>query len=213
MTPAELTRALKPGKLTLLKYKVLRILGPWGQYLGRKRLVLIDSRLLSISQAASRQIELAAKCCTNADGARAWILPAAELAAFKNRLKQLPGAEVKNEMRLTMADGPGRDVEWKPPGRGQPFFRRLYCRCPGEAQPRLIQTAGRRNGDRGGSERQCRSSDESQPGVQSGNPERWRAGSGWWGPWVWDESLAGHCAGGVGCQGKSNPTCEVMVPL
>jgi hypothetical protein len=25
--------------------------------------------------------------------------------------------------------------------------------------------------------------------------------------------LAGHCAGGVGCQGKSNPTCEVMVPL
>jgi hypothetical protein len=106
MTPRQLSQRTAPGLLTQLKYRVLRLPGPfWRWYMSRREHILIDSRLLKLTTEAERRIELPNQRSTNAEGMSALILSAEELASLKQQLKGLPGVATANVMRFTTYDG------------------------------------------------------------------------------------------------------------
>ncbi len=106
MKPSELAQYIQPGPLTLLKYKILRLPGPfWGWYMKVREQILVETRLLTLTAEAAQQAELPSECQTNEDGARAWILSAEQLASLKQQLKALSGVSVAHSLSLTTYDG------------------------------------------------------------------------------------------------------------
>jgi len=87
LTPAEATKAFQRGKLTNLKFKLLRMsrhASNW--YMKKRTQIMIESRLMNVSDEASLLGQLPPQSFKNADGMRAWILPPEEWANFKQRL-------------------------------------------------------------------------------------------------------------------------------
>ncbi len=108
LTPAQMQQNMKPGPLTLLKSKVRNLLGPLMRYYHRNRpLITISSSIMKVSDTAAAQTALGAPIQTNADGTRAWILSAAELADLQRQLKTNPGVSNLMSPRIQTGDGFG----------------------------------------------------------------------------------------------------------
>lgn len=109
--PSEWAHYITPGPFTRLKDTALRLLPAsfWRWYMSQREQISIDSRLLTLTTESARRTEPASQCWTNAQGMRAWILSAEDLASLRQQLKNPPGATTANAMRLTTYDG----------GRGQ----------------------------------------------------------------------------------------------
>jgi hypothetical protein len=91
LTPDQMTQAAKPGPLTLLKYKIIRLAGPLMRYYHPNRLnIIISSSILQFST-ASGPPALGAPFITNSDGMSAWILSSSELAVLRRSLKTNSG--------------------------------------------------------------------------------------------------------------------------
>jgi hypothetical protein len=116
LTLAELAHATKPGPLTIIKHKLINLTAPlWRWYHSNRRSIYISSNFLILSTAAAEQTGLGAPTTTNADGLRAWILSPAELDAFRQRLKTLPGASNSFAPAFQTADGSPAQLSMNPP--------------------------------------------------------------------------------------------------
>jgi hypothetical protein len=105
MAPDKLAQSLRVGKLTQLKYRLLRLPGPWRWYTSRKVHILIEMPVMTFSTQAATQASPEGLCLTNGEGMRAWILPPEDLKKWRLQLKGVQGAVVENAMRLTTYDG------------------------------------------------------------------------------------------------------------
>jgi len=106
LTQAEMARLTQPGPLTRLKDKVVILTAPlWRHYWNRQPQILIDSRLLTLSAAATDQTGLGAPVATNTNGMRAWILSRAEMSTFLERLKATPDVQLLSRPRIQTASG------------------------------------------------------------------------------------------------------------
>jgi hypothetical protein len=77
ITPSELAQHLQPGPFTRLKFRILRLPGPfWRWYMNGREQILIETRLLTLPAGATEQVELPSECQTNENGVRAWRLAA-----------------------------------------------------------------------------------------------------------------------------------------
>src|SRR4051812_9644395 len=104
MTSAQLTQTLKPGKWTLLKYKMLRWPGPWRWMGSKKPQIHIETRVVAFPNGTTWQIGRADFCRTNLQGQIAWIATPEQLEKFRGSLKQAR-ADILDVMRVTVADG------------------------------------------------------------------------------------------------------------
>jgi hypothetical protein len=105
MTPDKLARTLKPGKLTLLKYKVLGWPGPWRWMQKPKKAVLIQSRVLAAPKGITLDIEHSILCRTNTDGTRVWIIPPEGLQPLRIQSNSSNGIVERSGARLTLLEG------------------------------------------------------------------------------------------------------------
>lgn len=105
--PSEFSLYITPGPLTRLKYTALRRLPAWfwRWYMSHREQISIDSRLLTLTTEFALRTEPASQCWTNAQGMRAWILSAEDLASLRQQLRNLPGATAAHVLRLTTFDG------------------------------------------------------------------------------------------------------------
>jgi hypothetical protein len=89
-----------------LKNKVMNLTAPlWRRYWNSRPQILIDSSLLAISAGVTEPAGLATPVATNANGMRAWILSAAELSTFQQRLTTISGASFLARPRAQTAAG------------------------------------------------------------------------------------------------------------
>ncbi len=110
MTPVQMAQASRPGPLTQLKYKVMRLAGPLMRfYHSHRPNIHIAANVFTASSIAG-QIDPAAPGLTNADGTRAWILPSQELSVFQQRLKTNSGVRFVSGMNIQTGDGMGAEV-------------------------------------------------------------------------------------------------------
>jgi hypothetical protein len=106
MTPPQLSKSLSPGPFTRLKYRFLRLPGPfWRWYMSGREHIQIESRLVTLTAEAARRNVPLSLCSTNHDGMCAWILSAEELTILKQHIKDLPEATVSNMARISTYDG------------------------------------------------------------------------------------------------------------
>jgi len=135
MTSEALTRASKPGKLTLLKYKVLRWPGPWRWFKSGKTIVQIDARFLAVSNSVPFAVDDLIPCYTNAQGVRAWVVLPDELVRLKQQSKTQPGVDLRDAMRITTIDGGQAQIASMTtiPGSGGAF-----CGSVVDVLPRVI---------------------------------------------------------------------------
>jgi hypothetical protein len=106
MTPPQLSKSLRPGPFTRLKYRFLRLPGPlWRWYMSGREHIQIESRLVTLTAEAARRNVPLSRCSTNHDGMCAWILSAEELTILKQHIKDLPESTVSNMARITAYDG------------------------------------------------------------------------------------------------------------
>jgi hypothetical protein len=105
LTPAQMTQASRPGLLTQLKYKLIRLAGPLMRYYHTHRPnILIAANVFTASPVAG-QTDPDIPGLTNADGTRAWILPPQELSSFRQRLKTNTGISLISGMNIQTRDG------------------------------------------------------------------------------------------------------------
>jgi hypothetical protein len=135
LTQTEMARLTQPGPLTRLKDKVINLTAPlWRRYWNRQPQILVDSRLLTLSDAGTDHTGLGTPVATNTDGMRAWILSPAELSGFLQRLKTTPDASLLSRPRAQTAAGTSARTFFgnccsasrppKAPHRQQPTARR-----------------------------------------------------------------------------------------
>jgi len=105
MTPGKLAQTLRPGKLTLLKFRILRWPGPWRWYVARKRTLKIESQLYTTPNESPLRIEHFTLCSTNAEGLRAWIIPPEEMLALAIECKMSPGVQALGGAAVTTFEG------------------------------------------------------------------------------------------------------------
>jgi hypothetical protein len=93
LTPAELARVTQPGLITRFKNRLMNATAPfWRWYRNRKPRVHVTISLRTQDSWAVNQTGLGRPVATNATGMRAWILTSAELGAWRNTLKSVPGS-------------------------------------------------------------------------------------------------------------------------
>ena len=105
MKPGQLSRRLRPSPFTRLKYLILRLPGAWQLYMSGREHILIESRLVTLASETAQQNAPLARCWTNAEGTRAWVLSARELKSINQQIKSLPGLSVDYRARVTTYDG------------------------------------------------------------------------------------------------------------
>lgn len=106
ITPIELAQSFEVGPLTRLKFKLLRLPGPfWDWYMHGREQILIETRVLTLPSEIAQQVELPPECQTNQQGIRVWRLSAKELTGMKQQLKALPDVSEGDSMRVTTLDG------------------------------------------------------------------------------------------------------------
>lgn len=111
LTVGELARTKQGTPFRRMKDKLMdRIAAHWKSFWSSRPQILIDSRLLTLSKAAADQTGLGSPIATNSDGARAWILSAAELSRFLERLKTIPDTSLVGKPRAQTAAGASANV-------------------------------------------------------------------------------------------------------
>jgi hypothetical protein len=104
--PDKLAQELQPGAWTRLKFRILRLPGPfWKWYMNNREQLLLNARLARLTTEAGKQAAPVSQCQTNREGVRAWILSADEFKSFQQRLKGLPGVDTGDAVSLTTFDG------------------------------------------------------------------------------------------------------------
>jgi hypothetical protein len=104
MTPAQLTQTLKPGKLTRLKYKIMRCPGPWRWFTSHKKQVSIETSVVAIPRGSALPTARESGR-TNLEGELVWIVGPEELKKVKDALSAAPGKDTRTVMHLTTLDG------------------------------------------------------------------------------------------------------------
>ncbi len=105
LTPAQAAQANRPGPLTQLKYKLIRLAGPLMRYFPSHRpQVMINSYIFAIP-AKLGETTPDASGIPNADGANAWILSPAELFSYQQRLKANPDVSLLFSPRIMTSSG------------------------------------------------------------------------------------------------------------
>jgi hypothetical protein len=106
MTPHAAARALQPGKLDVIKFKVLRWSAiAWNWYQKGKRQITMESRLYSCSTNGSQPKGLPQTVFRNADGTRCWILSSEEWTNLKGELEGATGISTMDVSRVTTLEG------------------------------------------------------------------------------------------------------------
>jgi hypothetical protein len=103
---SELAAHFRPRLFTRLKFKILRLPGPfWQMYMKGRTQILIDARLVAVGPNAFAPPELPAGSYTNEQSVRGWVLSREEFQRLDQQLKTLPGYSVIRGFRLTTMDG------------------------------------------------------------------------------------------------------------
>jgi hypothetical protein len=106
MTPQAAARVLQPGKLDVIKFRLLRASSiAWNWYLKGKRQITMESRLYSFSTNASQPKGLPQTVFRNVDGARCWILSSEEWTNLKRELEGGTGISTMSVSRVTTLEG------------------------------------------------------------------------------------------------------------
>ena len=109
--PSQLKHEIEPGLITRLKFRVLRLPGPfWRWYMRGREQILVETRLLALTVGATQRAEPSSLCWTNRAGVRAWVLSPEKVNGFKQRLNSLPGVSTANSLKLTTFDGGQAEV-------------------------------------------------------------------------------------------------------
>ena len=123
MTLPQLSKSLSPGPFTRLKYRFLRLPGPfWRWYMSGREQIQIESRLVTLTTEAARRNAPLSLCSTNSDGMCAWILSPEELTILKQQIKDLPEATVSNMAGITTYDGGEAQVSTSTPSTATTNF-------------------------------------------------------------------------------------------
>jgi hypothetical protein len=103
MTSEQITQAMTPGPLTILSYRVQRMLGPLMRYYHSTRPnIVITSEFVTASPDEAGEFGLGAPAATNANGLCVWILSSKQMASFSKALKT---RSVISILRIQTADG------------------------------------------------------------------------------------------------------------
>ena len=106
LEPSQLAHDVRPGLFTRLKFRFLRLPGPfWRWYMNGREQILVETRLLNLTAEATQRAEPSSLCWTNKDGGRAWILSPEHLKTLKQQLNGLSGVSLADSLRLTTYDG------------------------------------------------------------------------------------------------------------
>jgi hypothetical protein len=110
MTPAQMAQASRPGSLTQLKYKAMRLAGPLMRfYHSHRPNIHIAVNVFTASPIAG-QTDPDTLGLTNADGTRAWILALQELSVFQQRFKTNSSVHLVSGMNIQTRDGMSASV-------------------------------------------------------------------------------------------------------
>jgi hypothetical protein len=102
MMPAQAAQAMKPGKFTMMKYRILRWPGPWRWFARRKPAIAIGCQVLASKDWPNTADNHSWR--TNVDGQLGKVLIRRELADWKEAFKS-HGSEARMEMHITTSDG------------------------------------------------------------------------------------------------------------
>ena len=106
LTPAQAVQANRPGPLTQLKYRLIRLAGPLMRYFPSHRpQVAISSSHFCDPRQAGAKTTPDASGIPNADGAHAWILSPAELFSYQQRLRANADVSVLFSPRIMTSSG------------------------------------------------------------------------------------------------------------
>jgi len=106
LTPADLVPASHSGPLTDLKYQIKKLVMPvWKRFRPAPGFVDLSAKILTLRASEAWGKNLGAPSATDANGMRAWILPATEWSAFKEQLKAKFGASITSAPRVETLDG------------------------------------------------------------------------------------------------------------
>jgi hypothetical protein len=106
ISPAEAARATAPGPFAQLRYNIRQFIYPvWRHFQRRLQPVTINATVLVLPPLTAEQTALGSPATTNANGLRAWIVPAGELGAITARLTAIPGCDVAEAPSLYAANG------------------------------------------------------------------------------------------------------------
>ncbi|HZR15684.1 MAG TPA: hypothetical protein VFE51_00030 [Verrucomicrobiae bacterium] len=105
---SELERHFHPGPFTRLKFKILRLVGPfWRLYMRGRTQVVIETRFVAISSDALQPTALLpSQSYTNADGTLAWILSPEEFTKINRQISMFSESySIVHALKLITADG------------------------------------------------------------------------------------------------------------
>ena len=100
----QFARQMQPGRLKRLYYKVVSLTAPvWQRFRRPKTQIQIAAKILAVKGVTTGQIGIGAAIATNDSGTQVWILSAAELSDFRQRLKT-NGIQVVNAPSIVTVD-------------------------------------------------------------------------------------------------------------
>ena len=106
-----MTRAGHPGKLTELKYRLIRLAGPLMRlYHSHRPNILISATIMKFSVAGAAPTAPGPPFINNDGGMNAWILSPAELFSFRQALKTNSALTMLASPRIQTASGIGTGV-------------------------------------------------------------------------------------------------------
>lgn len=106
LTPAQVAQASRPGPLTQLKYKLIRMVGPLMRHFPSHRPNIMITADILAQPVKLGQVAPDAPGVANSGGASAWILSPGDLLLFQQRLKASPSVNKLSSPRiLTMSGG------------------------------------------------------------------------------------------------------------
>jgi hypothetical protein len=106
ISPAEAARATTPRPFAQLRYKIRQFIYPvWRHFQRRLQSVIINGTVLALPPLTAEQTGLGPPAATNANGLRAWVVPAGELDTIKARLKAIPGCDADEPHSVYAANG------------------------------------------------------------------------------------------------------------
>ena len=105
LTPAQAAQANRPGLLTQLKYKLIRLAGPLMRYYHQNRPSIMISVYILAQPAKLGETAPDAPAIASSNGQSAWILSPDELFLFRQRLKANPDVVMLSSPRILTASG------------------------------------------------------------------------------------------------------------
>ena len=106
LSPAQLAKNARPGPITQLKYRLLRLSAPlWGRFRPSRRQILLSSSFMRLPVSAEDGSRLPAAMSTNSDGTRVWIVSPIDLKALQARLIPAGGIAPPSGPRISTGEG------------------------------------------------------------------------------------------------------------